>query len=503
MVIPFLPEATLDAHPAFARLSTYITTEVLEDDASRKSVNQEEERVEGWRARVDAARRALRDLAASARKPEDDDGYALHSEHSREDDGRVAGPGKGTIKEEDKEKLRFEEALNNAKVETMRMEILGDVLRDIAYFGNDDKSVSTKARVGDDYNSSDRLSTSISHTSHSKQLTPRLRDELLVISAYIDAKFTSSCSTFRERSAAGSGSGWDADKRQGLLSLDGDGQELLEEEDISRFKENISTIADVVGKKLVEIESGLAELAGIALDALDEKQGQDDRDDQHVDDDICYDEGGSTRALERERGNMKRATPTPADRPPSKDSSLFSSLTAQTDHLATLRQRTLPIRLRNLSGTLTTLLGLQRDLLSRKLRTLEATKHGVVSRHAQARRNFFATVARAMDLKTRVLLLEERAEVEMNEHAEARTKLINQKMAELDAQEERLDGRIEELQAVLDEYGRAGEDAGYGRDDGVHVMTRLGRKYGAVEREMEAVRADIARLEARTRTRTA
>ncbi|KAJ9501784.1 hypothetical protein H2202_002746 [Exophiala xenobiotica] len=500
MVIPFLPEATLDAHPAFARLWTYITTEVLEDDASRKSVNQEEERVEGWRARVDTARR---DLAAAARKPEDDDGYALHGEHSREDDGRVRGPGKGTIKENDKDKLRFEEALNKARVETMRMEILRDVLRDIAYFGHDDKSVSTKTRDDYyDYNSSDRLSTSISHTSHSKQLTPRLRDDLLVISAYIDATFASSCSTFRKRSEAGSGSGSDADKRQ-RLPIDGDGQELLEEEDISRFKENISTIADVVGKRLVEIESGLAELAGIALDALDEKQGQDEQDDQHVDDDICYDEGTSTRTLERDRDNMNRATPAPADRPPFKDSSsLFSSLTAQTDHLATLRQRTLPIRLTNLSGTLTTLLGLQRDLLSRQLRALEATKHGVVSRHAQARMNFFATVARAMDLKTRVLLLEERAKVEMNEHAEARTKLINQKIAELDAQEEQLDGRVEELQAVLDEYGRAGEDAGYGRDGGVDVMTRLGRKYGAVEREMEAVRADIARLEARTQTRT-
>jgi hypothetical protein len=129
MMIPFLPEATLDAHPAFARLWTYITTEVLEDDASRKSVNQEKERVEGWRARVDTARRARRDFfAAGARKPEDDDGYALHGEHSREDDGRVRGPGEGMIKENDKEKLRFEEALNNARVETMRMEILRDVL---------------------------------------------------------------------------------------------------------------------------------------------------------------------------------------------------------------------------------------------------------------------------------------------------------------------------------------------------------------------------------------
>jgi hypothetical protein len=382
--------------------------------------------------------------------------------------------------------------------------------RDIAYFGQDDKSVSTKARDDDDY-SSDPSITSISHSSHSKQLTPRLRDDLLVISAYIDATFTSSRSTFRERSEAGSGSGSgsDADKRQGL-SIDGDGQELLEEEDISQFKENISTIADVVGKKLFEIESGLAQLAGIALDALDEG-GQDDQDDQydqydqHVDDDICYNEGGSTRALERERDNMNRATPTPADRPPSNDSSLFSSLTAQTDHLATLRQRTLPIRLTTLSGTLTTLLGLQRDLMSRRLRALEVTKHGVVSRHAQARMNFFATVARAMDLKTLVLLLEERAKVEMSEHehAEARSKLTGDKMAELDGQEGYLDRRIEELQAVLDEYGRAGEDAGYGRDDGLGVMTSLGRKYGAVEREMEAVRADIARLEARTQTRTA
>ncbi|KAK5453543.1 hypothetical protein LTS15_006728 [Exophiala xenobiotica] len=502
MVIPFLPEATLDAHPAFARLWTYITTEVLEDDASRKSVNQEKERVEGWRARVDMARRARRDLtaAAAARKPKDDDGYALHGEHSREDDGRVRGPGKGMVKENDKEKLRFEEALNKARVEAMRMEILRDVLRDIAYFGHDDKSVSTKARDDYDYNSSDRPSTSISQSSHSKQLTPRLRGDLLVISAYIDATFTSSRSNVRDRSEAGSGSGSDADKRQGLLSIDGDGRELLVQEDISRFKENISTIADVVGKKLVEVESGLAELAGIALDGLDEKQGQDDQDDQRVDDNICYAEGGNTRALERERDNMNRATPTPADQPPSNDSPLFSSLTAQVDHLDTLRQKTLPIRLTTLSGTLTTLLGLQRDFLSRRLRTLEATKHGVLSRHAQARMDFFATVARAMDLKTRALLLEERAKVEMSEHehAEARTQLVGDKMAELDGQEERLDRRVEELRAVLDEYGRAGEDAGYGRDDGVDVMTRLGRKYGAVEREMEGVRADIARLEART-----
>jgi len=322
-----------------------------------------------------------------------------------------------------------------------------------------------------------RLQREISQSSQSKQLTLGLRDDLLVISAYIDASRSNSPG----RSEAGS------DARKGLLSIDG--QELLEN-DIVLFKENMSTVADVVGKRLVEIESGLAKLAGIA--ALDEEEQE--QDDQQAGG-IRYDEGTSTRAPERD--SMNRATP--GDRPSKDLSTLFSSLTAQVDHLATLRQ-TLPTRLTTMSGTLTTLLALQRDLLSQQLRTLEATKHGVISRHAQARMTFFATVARAMDLKTRVLLLEERCKIETGEHADARKAFVGDKIAELDGQEARLDQRIRELQGALDEYERAGEDAGYGRDGGVgvHVMTKLGRKYGAVEREMEEVRADIARLEAQT-----
>merc|ERR1712000_305042 len=173
----------------------------------------------------------------------------------------------------------------------------------------------------------------ISQSSQSKQLTLGLRDDLLVISAYIDASRSNSPG----RSEAGS------DARKGLLSIDG--QELLEN-DIVLFKENVSTVADVVGKRLVEIESGLAKLAGIA--ALDEEEQE--QDDQQAGG-IRYDEGTSTRAPERD--SMNRATP--GDRPSKDLSTLFSSLTAQVDHLATLRQ-TLPTRLTTMSGTLTTLL---------------------------------------------------------------------------------------------------------------------------------------------------
>jgi len=131
---------------------------------------------------------------------------------------------------------------------------------------------------------------------------------------------------------------------------------------------------------------------------------------------------------------------------------------------------------------------------------LESTKHGVASRHLLARTAFLATVAEAMDLKTKVLVWEARTVPKGDEAPNRAAKLDR-----LQAEGRKLDDTLRRLQTVLGEYEHAGVERDKpsfndksSKSGSVGVMTTLGHRYAQIEEEVDAVRADVQRLERQT-----
>ncbi|KAK4947625.1 hypothetical protein LTR10_013571 [Elasticomyces elasticus] len=388
-MIPPLPQATLDANPAFARVWEYVTTNVLENDASRRLLHEERRRK--WREGVSVERR-------TTGSGEDEDG--------QDADEYTRGSSKGQT-----EDVNLEEELRKARVSRMKMEILREVLRDIAFVDHPDQ---TQDRVDMDEG-------------------PRM-------------DFRTGVSLQQDRTPSSIG------------LADG---ELLLADDVALFKENIGITADAVGTRLVEIEREMSDIAALAgSNEMETQYGETDQVD--------------INAIIASRQGQ-----------PAQKQSLVSTLTAQTSYLATLND-TLPTILTSLSSTLTTLQTLHRETLSQQIRALETTKHGVLSRWTTSRAQFLASVAKAMSLKTRIMVLEEQNNLQQNLPTEA----ITEKMVGLDEQETDLDRRIEALSDLLGKY----EDLDTNPRRGVDVLRTLGRRYAEIEREIGVVREDIERL---------
>lgn len=113
MIAP-LPQATLDANPAFARVWEHVTTQILEGDGSRSAMNEER-------------RRKWKDYQASVR-PEQNDGSG---ERKGEEDGQDVDD--ETYDASEAEDVSIEEELHKARVARVRLNILREVLRDIAF----------------------------------------------------------------------------------------------------------------------------------------------------------------------------------------------------------------------------------------------------------------------------------------------------------------------------------------------------------------------------------
>jgi gas vesicle protein len=239
-------------------------------------------------------------------------------------------------------------------------------------------------------------------------------------------------------------------------------------EDVTVFRENIPAIATQVGRRLVEIERGLGEMSRLAIAmTVTTRDTNGDRQDHH-----------------------HTQTSIDAPPPPPPTTTLVESLRLCRDRRTSLRS-SLPPRLSDLSNTLTRLLSLQRDQLASAIRSLEATKHGTVSRHVQARSAFFATVARAMDLKTRLVLLEERGRVENSDAVKTKRATVREKMRQIVREDAEVSARLDDLRRVVGEYDAVEHTVGHSRG----VMTRLGKRYGEIEKEMDTVKSDIEKLQ--------
>jgi hypothetical protein len=257
-----------------------------------------------------------------------------------------------------------------------------------------------------------------------KGLPLRLRDLVLIISAYLDHTTPDSSVGVREEDPLA--------------------------EDIDLFRANILHIARAVSSRVTTLESSLCALSDLAL--------QSDVDSRRE-----------------------------------SSSSLSSSLQVQVEKLNTVRTAALPSSLARLASTLHSLLSLQRTLLHLQITHLESSKHGVLSRYNGARVAFLSTVAQTMALKTQVLVLEARREVDMAPETEEKKRLARTRFQQMEDEEREMDGRLRVLEGVVGEYEEL--DPGGKGAAGVEVMTKLGRRYAEIEAEMETVKSDIEMLE--------
>ncbi|ETN37974.1 uncharacterized protein HMPREF1541_07597 [Cyphellophora europaea CBS 101466] len=165
---------------------------------------------------------------------------------------------------------------------------------------------------------------------------------------------------------------------------------------------------------------------------------------------------------------------------------LATLLAAQTARLQTLRQREVPAALRAATDALLVLLRAQSEEVQRAVRDLEQRKHGAESRHVQARAAFLAGVAVGLERKCRVEELEWRRDGLGGKAVQER---LLGRVGELEREGRELEGRWREVDGALKEYEVVGGE----------VMLRLGRRYAAVEAELEGVKADVERLLAQER----
>ncbi|EXJ81744.1 hypothetical protein A1O1_07809 [Capronia coronata CBS 617.96] len=614
-MIPPLAASTLANNPAFAGVWNYITTEVLQDDVSRKL--EATEKATG-RAGWDSNRLSSRDGGYSAVR--ENRGYEPRGEPKRESEASVTGDEEededsndsfDAGQEEDRESIddndtnrmpmmimlqrkglngnkkikekktrtkrkEFKEQLHESRVRRTKMQILQCLLGDLAYHpaskeqeqpsalkknGRSGRALPTLdgkngasddgARVGLHAADENDVHANQWETDMPSQPQPRryqgsvkiderqgeLRDLLLLISAYLDVRL----SPHPDLDGGAAGGDMPSARSRALNALLIRAGENPLADEIGRFEENISLVADMVGTRVVEVETALSEIAGLATAGLEEReQEQEQAENQHPrsGDKTSVPTVPPSKAEARttisrikppsasaSKSRHTPLTPTPAisshlqpssSQPQPQSRSLQSGLEAQATYLTHLRSTLVPDHVSALTTQLHTLLDLQRTLLQRDIQYLESSRHGILHRHALSRLTFLTTVARAMELKARVLVLETQKKMETEEtgmdsnsdhggkivagtgapmkreephHHRRRESRIAEQLRELDLQETQADERLARLEAVLGEYDNDAVDPG-GR-----LMLRLGARYGDIDREIAEVRRDIKFLE--------
>ncbi|RVX66090.1 hypothetical protein B0A52_10024 [Exophiala mesophila] len=388
MVPPVSPQ-TLEQNPQFAKLWKHLTTEILDVDASQKSLNEKRR----WLPRLASDNVVSGGDAVShlnRPKPDDnqeEDGEDQDEEEEDDDDEEEHeasqdwnGPTENKRKKEQRKDI--DQQIEDLRIRQARREILSFSLSQAAY-STDGPSREEEGPSREEHHTYDTSRTD------SAELSPEIKDILLLVST----------------------------------SLEQDDESLLPQEDRDRFMANLDTISSAVGRYLITTEKRLTELASLAT-AVGNGDGN----------------GNGT-------GSDKLSTTTtglPTINSPQTPSKLSTHLTLQLQHLNHLHTTSLPTSLTTLHEVNLKLQTSQLLALQTLLTQLEKSKHGMETRHSLARAAFFAAVAQTMDLKVQVMLLEarERSVAEgarMNEWAGARLRELRME-------------KVEELKRVCDEY---------------------------------------------------
>ncbi|EHY60692.1 hypothetical protein HRR83_000463 [Exophiala dermatitidis] len=518
-MIPPLPESTLTANPEFARLWEQLTTEILRSDASRRNLGN---RWDGDRdgdggegsgedslgaamtgLRLDGGTGYERYDGVEGPDPDDDDEDVEDEDEDEDEDVGEQQQWKSldadwgqrlpdrnlpndrirTGKKPKTKTASFEERLQQHRVNRMKAYILRSLLADVTYCGSmGDRSLEPDEveadRIGE--RQSTTTTTTLAHwqsqiskstTETAKAQQSELRDLLLLISAYLDVSTSMSLNRsstkqeFPTRLAAESESGNKEDQTSELQL-----HHLLEEE-IARFKDSLPLVGELLGSRLVEVESMLEDIAALATTTTTTAKST-----------------TTTRTVRSQTSGESRPL-------------LSNHIEGQLSQLRHLQSDVLAKRLSDVTCHSQTLLALQRELNCLQLQHLERSKHGVLHRHSMARLGFLKTVAEAMELKTRVAVLETKRDLGRNRTrgdgvVDSDTDGLAQRLRDMDREEVEADERLDALERLLEEYDavlRPEEQQKTG-GGGEQIMQKLGARYREIEGEMESVKRDIERL---------
>lgn len=165
--------------------------------------------------------------------------------------------------------------------------------------------------------------------------------------------------------------------------------------------------------------------------------------------------------------------------------SLAAVLKESLSGLEELRNQTIPSLHANLAGSISRLLGLYREWIELQIQQLERHTHGIQIRFTKAQTEYLSAVSAGMAAKSRLLLLQTRQEIYGPEAQEA----LENYAGHLSIIEERLRERRQQLE----------DETRLFEEQGDRRMRECGRRYIAVAKDIEDVKAEIARLEPDTR----
>ncbi|KAL2434767.1 hypothetical protein ABEF95_006865 [Exophiala dermatitidis] len=562
-MIPPLPESTLAANPAFARLWEYLTTEILRSDASRRchlgnrwdgdgepGLGEESLVTAMTGSRLDGGYERFGEVEGRLSDADDDDEdgdekdeygeiaeqqqrHSLDTKWGQDYYSKNTTGQNGEKKTKTKKKASFEARLQQYRINGMKAYILRSMLADATYYGSMREQRPDSGEVEADRTGERRSTTTLAHlqpqmskstTETIKAQPSELRDLLLLISAYLDVSTSmglrSSVNLSQSQSQRQRPEGPVLTRRPGLepyrrqesgsgtqLSVPAEAEDrnkngeaeaqsgghtqhhdlqmqlyhLLEEE-IARFKESLPVVGELVGSRIVQVESALGEIAALATTSIP----------------ITNTATTTTTTSTNTRGVGSQTSGEP--RP-----LLSNHIEAQLSQLRHLQSDVLAKRLSDITSHSQTLLALQRELIGLQLQHLERSKHGVLHRHSMARLGFLKIVAEAMELKTRVAVLETKRDLERNRtrgDGDVDSDIVARRLRDLDSEEVEADERLAALERLLKEYDavvRPEEQQKTG-GGGEKLMQKLGARYKEIEGEMEARRgaakAEVAELKA-------
>ncbi|CRG92263.1 putative protein AN1985 [Talaromyces islandicus] len=169
---------------------------------------------------------------------------------------------------------------------------------------------------------------------------------------------------------------------------------------------------------------------------------------------------------------------------------LSSQLADRTRQLRELQISTLPASRRQMAVTAAGVLAARAQVIERTVVLLERTKHGVLSRATKAQADHLATVAEGMNGKAQVMKLEALTTI----YTPETTAALEDYRKHLRDTHKRLEEKQNIAVQTLEEYEKVG--ARLGNDDQLvsGPMADIARRYGALVKEVDAVKTDLSRL---------
>jgi diphthamide biosynthesis protein 3 len=165
--------------------------------------------------------------------------------------------------------------------------------------------------------------------------------------------------------------------------------------------------------------------------------------------------------------------------------SLASTLSTRLASLHAFQTQTLPATNTALSNTLSTLLHAHTTHLGALIRHLELHTHGTQSRHTHTCATYLSAVAAGLEAKVQILALQARHAI----YTPTVQRALVSYSSHLRDFQEKLREREEMVKSELDLYEDGGGDG----------LRECAKRYGAVAKEIEVVKGEIARLEGERR----